>query len=311
MTLNHEANAALIEFGGSDAPTESVPTPEEMRFAHLDMVVEPTEDCHEIRDLDAGGVAARLYSPKPSDETPGLLVFMHGGGWVTGNLDTHDDICRFLTNRSGHGVLSVDYRLAPENPFPAGLDDCVIATEWAYANADTLGFDPARICVGGDSAGGNLAAVVCHEASVPISFQLLFYPITDCRAGSDSYRDKAEGYFLTAEIMHWFFDQYLAGEQGSVQDSRVSPLLASDEVLAKCPPCLIITAGYDPLCDEGAQYADRLTELGVEVSHVEFPGQIHGFVSMSRLISEGRTALALAAEALVATAQGTVAKVGP
>jgi len=257
-----------------------------------------TEPCHATRDVDAGGVPARLYLPEPNGELPGLLIWFHGGGWVIGDLESHDNVCHSLAGRSGHAVLSIAYRLAPEDPFPAALGDSIQATRWAHANAAELGVDPDRLAVGGDSAGGNLAAVVAYVAPVPLRFQLLVYPVTDARAATPSYSENAEGYFLTAAGMQWFIGHYLAGGQGSPDDPRVSPLLASREALAQSPPALVITAGYDPLRDEGVLYAERLADAGVTVSHVHFPGQIHAFFSLPHMLTDGRIAQALAAESL-------------
>ena len=259
----------------------------------------PAAPVHEVRDLDAGGVPARLYRPG-SDDGLGLLVYLHGGGWVIGDLESHDNVCRSLANRSGHAVLSIDYRLAPEHPFPAAVGDSINAVRWAYANAAGLGCDPDKLAIGGDSAGANLAAVVCNVAPVPLRFQLLVYPVTDARCGSQSYVDNAEGYFLTATSMGWFVDHYLSGGAGTVDDPRVSPLLAEDAALRCNPPTLIITAEFDPLRDEGDRYAERLAALGVPVSHVRFDGMFHGFFSLGEFLDGGRMAVALAAEALQA-----------
>ena len=291
---------ALMEAAGAPSPEEQGPV--EARAARRALVGPPTEDCFEILDIDAGGVPARVYRAAPGTSRPGLLVWFHGGGWVLGDVDTHDNVCRTLNNRTGHTVLSVDYRLAPEDPFPAGLDDCVRATNWAFENADRLGIDAERIAVGGDSAGGNLAAVVCHlvPPASPIRFQLLVYPVTDARAGTASYAENATGYFLTASGMQWFIDQYLAGDAAGRVDPRVSPMCATPASLAASPPALVITAGFDPLRDEGVSYADRLSEAGVVTTHVHFPGQIHGFFSMPEFLSDARVAHAIAAEALIA-----------
>ncbi len=302
--LNWEARSLLDLMEQIGAPALDSQEPAAARATRAELAPDPTEDCWEIRDVDANGVPCRLYLSEPGEKLPGLLVFFHGGGWVIGDLDSHDNICRSLTNRSGHAVLSVDYRLAPEAPFPAGLDDCVQATEWAHANADELGIDPNRIAVGGDSAGANFATVVVHEASVPIRFQLLVYPVTDCRMGSDSYEENSEGYFLTKSSMQWFTDHYLSGGAGSPTDPRVSPLLASDAQLMQSPRTLVITAGFDPLRDEGVAYAHRMAALGVQVSHVEFTGQFHGFFSLPHMLGDARTAHALAAEALVLALAG-------
>ena len=164
-SLNWEAQTLLELMERIGAPALDSQEPAMARATRAELAPEPTEDCHEIRSVDAGGVPARLYLPTPTDTLPGLLVFFHGGGWVIGDLDSHDNICRSLTNRSGQAVLSIDYRLAPEDPFPAGLGDCIQATRWAHANAAELGIDPDRLAVGGDSAGANFAAVVCARRS--------------------------------------------------------------------------------------------------------------------------------------------------
>ena len=195
-------------------------------------------------------------------------------------------------------VLAVDYRLAPEHPFPAGLDDCIAATRWAHVNATDLGVDAARLAVGGDSAGANLAAVVCHAAPVPLRFQLLVYPVTDLRMATGSYAENADGYFLTRAGMCWFADHYLSGDSGSAEDPRVSPLLADDDALAASPPTLVITAGFDPLRDEGIAYADRLGSLGVPTSHLHYPDQFHAFFSMSHMLGDARSAMAAVAQSL-------------
>jgi acetyl esterase len=299
MPLHPEVASLLELMDAVGAPTPEEQGPVEARAARRAMLRPPAEDCYEVLDVDAGGIPARLYRSPPTAIQPGLLVWFHGGGWVLGDLDTHDNVCRTLTNRTGHSVLSIGYRLAPEAPFPAGLDDCIQATKWAFDNAASLGIDAQRIAIGGDSAGGNLAAVVCHEAPAPIRFQLLVYPVTDARASTPSYDENATGYALTSSGMKWFIDQYLADGPGSTDDPRVSPILASDEDVASAPPALVITAGHDPLRDEGIAYADRLIAAGVATSHVHFPGQIHGFFSMPDFLSDAHVAHAIAAEALI------------
>lgn len=300
MPLHREAAALLALMDQMGAPTTEEQGAVAARAARRALLGPPSEDCYEILDIDAGGVPARIYRSAPGAVRPGLLVWFHGGGWVLGDVDTHDNVCRTLTNRTGHTVLSVGYRLAPEDPFPAGLDDCMTATVWAAQNAGALGVDASRLAVGGDSAGGNLAAVVCNAAPVPIRFQLLVYPVTDVRANTASYVENAEGYMLTAAGMRWFVDQYLDGAGTVQEDPRVSPLLADDSIIAAAPPTLVITAGFDPLRDEGAAYAQRLIDAGVTTSHVHFPGQIHSFFSLPDLLSDARVAHAIAAEALLA-----------
>lgn len=294
----HPQAVALLELLASfgDRPLHES-TPDEARAVRRSRQRPSTEPIHECRDLDAGGVAARLYRPNGADGL-GLLVYLHGGGWVIGDLDSHDQVCRVLANGSGHAVLGVDYRLAPEHPFPAGLDDAAAATTWAYENAAALGCDPARIAIGGDSAGGNLAAVVAHLTPVPLVHQLLIYPVTDCTRRQQSYTDNAEGPFLTRQGMGWFIDHYLSGGVGSLDDPRVSPLFASDAVLANTPPAFVLTAEYDPLRDEGDAYAARLAALGVPTSHLRMSGMFHGFFSLGDFLDDGRIATAAAAAAL-------------
>lgn len=299
MPLHAETRALLDLMEAMGAPALDSQEPALARATRAEMAPPVTEECHEIIEIDADGVPARLYRPQPGGQLPGLLIWFHGGGWVLGDLESHENICRTLTNRSGHAVLSVAYRLAPEDPFPAGLGDCITATRWAHAHADELKVDPGLLAVGGDSAGANLAAVVCHIAPAPIDFQILVYPVADLRFGTDSYLENADGYFLTASSMKWFLGHYLSGGQGSPEDPRVSPLLANDASFAQCPPTLVITAGFDPLRDEGMQYVARLADAGVTTSHVHFPGQIHGFFSFPHFLAEARSAQAVAAQALI------------
>jgi acetyl esterase len=299
MPLHVETRALLDLMEAMGAPALDSQEPALARATRAEMAPPVTEECYEIIEVDAGGVPARLYRPEPSERLPGLLVWFHGGGWVLGDLDSHENICRTLTNRSGHVVLSVAYRLAPEDPFPAGLGDCIEVTRWAHAHAGELGVDPDLLAVGGDSAGANLAAVVCQISPAPIAFQILVYPVADLRFGTDSYVENGDGYFLTASSMQWFLQHYLSGGQGTPEDPRVSPLLASDTSIAQCPPTLVITAGYDPLRDEGMRYAARLADAGVTTSHVHFPSQIHGFFSFPHFLAEARSAQALAAQSLI------------
>jgi acetyl esterase len=265
--------------------------------AGMEMMTAPsTVDLHEIREVDADGVHARLYRPNQRTDL-GLLVYYHGGGWVLGSINTHDDVCRKLAQSMGHAVLSVDYRLAPEFAFPEPLNDCIVALRWAHAHASELGIDASRIAVGGDSAGGNLAAAVANLQPVPLKFQMLIYPVTDATRSSQSYQDNATGYRLTSSGMKWFCDHYLSGSIGSPTDPRVSPLFADHVTLASAPPAIVITAEYDPLRDEGEQYAQRLLEAGVPCSLTRYYGQIHGFFSMSHFVDDGAAAITQAATA--------------
>lgn len=300
MPLHPQARSLIELFDSMDEPPIEEQDPATARAARVAAIRPSLVEVGEQRDVDADGVAARLYRPPTvsSDGLSGLLVWFHGGGWVLGSVDGHDDLCRALCVASGHRVLSVGYRLAPEDPFPAGLVDAIGSARWAHAHADELGVDPSRLAIGGDSAGGNLAAAVAQLAPVPLRYQVLVYPVLDARRNTASYRDNAEGCFLTATAMGWFVDHYLSGEQGTPDDPRVSPLLAPDEAVAASPPGLVITAQYDVLHDEGAAYAARLRENGVVTSHVTFHGQIHGFVSMADVLDDAHAARGLISAAL-------------
>ena len=265
----------------------------------------PAPQIGDVRELSAegsfGSIPLRVYRPAGVTDSRRLpaLVFFHGGGWVIGDLETHDVLCRQITAEAGVSVISVDYRVAPEHKFPAAVDDAWAATRWVAAHAAELGIDAERIAVGGDSAGGNLAAVIAllaRDAGAPhIRLQLLIYPVTDLASESQSYADLADGYMLTRDSMRWFKDQYLAKAEDAA-DWRVSPLRAAS--LAGVAPALVITAGYDPLRDEGEAYARRLREAGVSVDAVCFGGMIHGFMPMGRLIDTAFRAVTLVAGSL-------------
>jgi len=246
----------------------------------------------------AGAIPVRLYRPEATGPLP-LLVYFHGGGWVLGGLASHDVVCRSLANAAGCAVLAIDYRLAPEHTFPAAVDDCYAAASWAVANAKSLDADPARVAIGGDSAGGNLTAVVAQLArdrgGPALRFQLLVYPATDACTDTPSYRENATGYFLELEGMRWFYDHYLpAGVDRT--DPRASPMRTAD--LRGLPPALVITAEFDPLRDEGEAYAARLREAGVPVTLTRYDGMIHGFFAMGTLLDRSKQAVAEAAAAL-------------
>ncbi|QBD76912.1 alpha/beta hydrolase [Ktedonosporobacter rubrisoli] len=238
-----------------------------------------------------GPLPLRIYTPAGTGPFP-VLVYFHGGGWVVCNLETHDSLCRTLANTANSIVISVDYRLAPENPFPAAFEDAYAVTEWAARHADKLGADPTRIAVGGDSAGGNLAAGVALEArergAFSVTCQALIYPVLDYyQPASSSYTAYAEGYFLSGKDMPWYYQQYLpSGFDG--KDARVAPVLASD--LRGLPPALIITAEYDPTRDGAELYAMRLKEAGVEVSLTRYEGMMHAFVLLAGVFEQGRKA---------------------
>ena len=297
------------------APFEAL-SPEEARRAYRDRrhFTQPAPpELPEVRELaadgPAGAIALRLYRPcatqhataRPTaaDGPLPVLVYYHGGGWVIGDLDTHDVLCRQLAAQSGCALVAVDYRMAPGHRFPAAVDDCLAATRWVARQARSLGLDPARLAVGGDSAGGNLAAVVAIAArdagDLPIRFQLLIYPATDQRRTGASHQANGKGYLLTSDTIAYFQDHYLGGAQHD-SDWRASPLLHED--LARLPPALVLTAGYDPLRDEGLMYAQRLSESGNRATHLCFERQIHGFITMGKVIDEANEAVAICAGAL-------------
>ena len=220
----------------------------------------------------AGPLSFRIYTPvAPAAEPLAGIVYFHGGAWVFGDLDTHDGMCRMLANESGCRVVSIAYRLAPEHKFPAAVEDAYAATQWVVSNAVEIGIDPARIAVAGDSAGGNLAAVVCQQAKTAgprLALQVLFCPVADIGAENQSRRDFAEGYFLEQPLMHWAGAHYLTPGL-DIKDPRLSPLRAAD--LSGLPPAHVHTAGFDPLRDEGKAYADALERAGVKVDRATRP----------------------------------------
>jgi len=243
------------------------------------------------------GVSADVVVPKTAGPHP-VVVYLHGGGWICGSARTHRKLA-FRLAEAGFLVLNVDYRLAPEHPFPAAPEDCYAAARFVAERGAELGVDPSRIAIGGDSAGGNLTAVVAQMArdrrGPRLRYQLLVYPVTDARFDTASYRDNAEGYFLTTAMMKWFWKKYLADPMDA-ENPYASPLRAKD--LAGLPPGLCITAEYDPLRDEGEAYAERLRESGVDVAATRYDGMFHGFFGMGALLDQAKTAVAQAAEGL-------------
>ena len=262
--------------------------PTEARALYNAGQIPSTEVVHEIRDVQAGSIPCRLYRPSAQTDL-GLLVFFHGGGWVIGDLNSHDGVCRSLANKSGHAVLAVDYRLAPEDPFPAGLEDSLKATAWAAANADALGIDATRIAVGGDSAGGTLAAVsaiMARDAGLKLALQLLIYPGCAARQETESHHQFEHGFMLDKATVDWFFDHYIDSKDRD--DWRFAPMLA--ERHDHLAPAWIGLAECDPLVDEGVAYADLLRMAGVAVELEIYQGVVHGFVNMGRVIPEARRA---------------------
>ena len=237
-------------------------------------------------------IPARVYVPVGTSKPP-VCVYFHGGGWVIGSVESHDAPCRELAARSGCAVVSVDYRLSPETPYPGPLDDCIAATEWIATNGSEIGVDGSRLAVGGDSAGGNLAAavtLVARERGGPaIAAQALVYPATDLSLAQPSIVENGEGYFLTADAMRWFVGHYLNGAPAKSIDPLVSPLHAPD--VTGLPPALVITAEFDPLRDEGEAYARKLEAAGVPTTQHRFDGQIHGFLGMYAMLDDGKAAL--------------------
>ena len=280
----------------------SLPIPDGRRaILRQSRIVGGRQPCGETIDLDvptpAGSMPARLYTPRSRTAAPGpspLLVFIHGGGMIYGDLDSHDAVCRLLAERADVRVLALDYRLSPEHRYPAAVDDCWAGYQWAVEHAEELGADPERIAVGGDSAGGMLSAVTAiraAEAGVPCAFQLLVYPATDFHEKSESRRAFGDGYYLTAEFMDLAETSYLLPTDDR-RDPAVS-VLHTEKIPEQLAPALIVTAGFDPLRDEGEAYARMLADAGVAVDMKRYPGFIHGFFNM---VGVGRTNRAAVAE---------------
>jgi acetyl esterase len=299
--LHPEVRALLEMMDAQGAPPLETEDPIVARVSRLEgmkMLGGEPDELGRVEDLviprpdgptPDGGLPVRVYASEGGGIRP-ALVYFHGGGWVFGNLETHDAVCRALAKESGAVVISVDYRLSPEHKYPAAVDDAQAATLWVAAHAESLGIDARRIAVGGDSAGGNLATVVamrCRDSGGPaLAAQVLLYPVTDLSSlDTASYRELGEGYFLSGAAMDWFSGHYLASADHK-RLPEVSPLLAPD--VSGLPPALVVTAEFDPLRDEGEAYAERLKKAGVPVTVSRYPGMIHGFVSMRGVLSGGR-----------------------
>jgi len=288
MPLDPQADALLKQMEADGVPDISeMSVPQARMFLEntfAEMVPDP-EPMAEVKDFTVsaptGRLPVRLYKPEGSRSTPPLVIFFHGGGWVIGSIESHDATCRALASASGCAVASVEYRLAPESGFPAAPKDCYAATRWLVENAAELGVDGESVAVAGDSAGGTLAAVVSLMArdrgGPKISCQVLIYPAVDFTGNYPSKEENAEGYFLTTRAMRWFTEHYLPSES-EAKEAMASPLLADDH--SGLPPAIIVTAGFDPLRDEGEAYANKLHEVEVEVKQSRYDGMIHGFVSM-------------------------------
>jgi acetyl esterase len=304
MPLEPQAQAFLEQLAATGAPPLHELSIEQARQAIVTLFgtqgdpepVGAVQDC--TIPGAAGEMPARIYSPHGTGPFD-VLVYFHGGGWVIGNLEAYDATCRALTKAAGCLVVAMEYRLAPEHKFPAAPEDCYAATQWVAANAASLGGDPRRIAVGGDSAGGNLAAVVAQMArdrgGPALCYQLLVYPVTDYNFGTPSYRENADGYLLTKDAMTWFWNHYLpSSAEGS--HPMASPLRASS--LDGLPPAFVLTAEFDPLRAEGEAYAARLRDAGIAVTLKRYHGMIHGFFSLGAVLDQGKQAMQDAGAAL-------------
>jgi acetyl esterase len=301
VILDPDAAAVYQAFLESGRPPYDTVSPSEARELYLQGRLVTNPESPELKSVAAlaipspqGAIPARIYTPLTLRQSNGLapcLVFFHGGGWVIGDLDSHDVVCRKLADAGQLTVIAVDYRRAPEHKFPAAFDDAFAATKWIAANAPELGIDAARLVVGGDSAGGNLAAAVAIMArdgdGPAIAGQMLIYPVTDLAMTHPSHREPETSLLLSHSLMHWFRQQYLS-DAAAIDDWRASPLRAKS--LAGLPPAYVLTAGADPLRDEGDEYAARLRQAGVSVSHRTFPGQFHGFFTMGKLLERANVA---------------------
>lgn len=304
MTLDPQAKLILDQIEKAGVPPLHTMSPQAARKAYGAMrSPSKAEQVGSVKNEKIlgphGDIPIRIYKPlnAQAEKLP-ILVFYHGGGWVIGDLDTHDAACRTLTNGAECIVVSVDYRLAPEHKFPVAVEDAFAALEWVVEHAEEIGGNREKVAVGGDSAGGNLATVttiIAKEQQAPhIAFQLLIYPSTGV-GPTKSYEENGEGYFLTKDLMAWFRKQYL-NTSDDVKHPYLSPYLYED--VSGLPPALIMTAEYDPLRDDGKAYADKLKAAGVDVEYVDYSGMIHGFITMANMIDKGQKALEDAAKAL-------------
>jgi acetyl esterase len=301
VVLDPDAAFVYKAFQEAGRPPYETLTPAEARAAYLQGRVVTNPEPPELKSAKplsipspSGAIPARIYTPTKLRQTDGLapcLVFFHGGGWVIGDLDSHDVVCRKLAHEGELIVISVDYRLAPEHKFPAAVDDAIEATKWIAANAKQLGIDASRLAVGGDSAGGNLAAVVSLDArdngGPAIAGQVLIYPATDFAMKYPSHSEPETSILLTHTVIKWFRDHYLSNPADG-RDWRASPGIA--RTLTGLPPAYVLTAGADPLRDEGDDYAARLKDAGVAVTYRSFPGQFHGFFTMGKLLQQANVA---------------------
>ena len=305
MALDAQAEALLKSMKESGAPPFNVCSPEEARTMYdqgSELVKGDPPEPHSIETLEIPGVQGNImtwvYKPSAKENLP-MLVFYHGGGFVIGSLESHDTVCRSLCVEAQCIVVAVEYRLAPENKYPAALEDAWSATEWVAGNANLLGGDPARLAIGGDSAGGCLAATVAlmaKESGGPnISKQLLIYPCTDMTRRYESHKTFGEGYRLTSDLIEWFYSHYFS-EEDDVESWKASPLNSTK--LEGLPPTFLISAGFDPLQDEAEAYADKLMRAGVSTKHSHYEGMLHGFITMPGVMDKAKEALTECAQEL-------------
>ena len=301
VVLDPDAATVFAAFQAANRPSYESVSPTVAREFYLAGRVVSNPEPPELQSAEPlsipaphGAIPARIYTPKTLRKNSGLapcLVFFHGGGWVIGNIDSHDVVCRTLAHEGELIVVSVDYRLAPEHKFPAAADDAIAATKWVAANASKLGIDAAQLLVGGDSAGGNLAAVVALAArdgdGPKLAGQVLIYPVTDFAMTHPSHSEPETSVLLTHSVIRWFCNHYL-GSAADIDHWKASPARA--KTLAGLPPSYVLTAGADPLRDEGAEYAARLKQDGVSVTYRHFPGQFHGFFTMGKLLQQANVA---------------------
>jgi len=292
--LDPQIIAVLKKAEEDGLPSADQITPEEARENFKKVAKEQfgeVDEVHAVEDRDADGVPVRIYRPVQTDSPSRSLVYFHGGGWVIGNIETHDGLTRAIAKRANAVVISVDYRLAPEHPYPAALEDAWTATRWVIANAVELGLDPEKIGVGGDSVGGALAAIIARkgrDTGTPFAVQLLLYPATSSRCDTPSYSLFSFGYGLSRDSMFWFWRQYLGERDGST-DPEVSPAALSD--MRRLPRGIVVTAEADVLRDEAETYAQRMFLSGVETEGYRYEGMIHGFLRMPGVVDRSSKAL--------------------
>ncbi len=304
MPLDPKARLILDQLAAQGGLRITDLSPDEVRKAFLELRLPlPAEPVASIENRmlpgPGGDVPVRIYRPESAPTRAPAVLFYHGGGWVIGDLDSHERPCCSVANRSGAVVVSVDYRLAPEAPFPSAPADCYAALSWVAENGEEIGVDGSRLAVAGDSAGGNLAAVVAlmarDRSGPPIRHQTLIYPATDCDFDRPSYHENASGYLLERDAMEWFWGHYVADPAERTRP-YASPMRAED--LSGLPPALVVTAEFDPLRDEGEAYARRLADAGNKVELTRYDGMIHGFVAFEPVVDQARQLLDQAGDAL-------------